>query len=153
MSLLLPFVVQCILIFRRAAFNTSESLFSASGADNTRVVETKRRQLMEVYKTDIRYVQILEAKLNTPRWEAEGPECMEAMKLLRMRKYQRSLDHLEGLIVARIFELSKANRSQTGKSVSFRSHSILIICTLQGMHSANTLATHCKSAPPPSALP
>ena len=32
-----------------------------------------------------------------------------------MRKYQRSLDNLEGLVVARIFELTKMNRSQTGE--------------------------------------
>ena len=91
------------------AFDASDSLFSASGKDNTRVVETKHRQLMEAYRTDIRFAQVLEAKLNTPRWRADGPECVAAMKLLHLRKYQCSLDHLEGLIVARIFELSKAN--------------------------------------------
>lgn len=32
-----------------------------------------------------------------------------------MRKYQRALDVLEGLIVSRMFELTKMNRSQTGK--------------------------------------
>ena len=73
---------------------------------------------METYKMNIRFVQILEAKLSTPRWKADGPECMAAMKLLSMHKYQHSLHHLEGLIVACIFELSKANWSQTGKFFS-----------------------------------
>jgi hypothetical protein len=35
--------------------------------------------------------------------------------LVTMRKYQRALDHLEGLIVACMFELTKMNMSQTGK--------------------------------------
>ena len=74
---------------------------------------------METYKMNIRFVQILEAKLHTPHWKADGPECMAAMKLLSMLKYQHSLDHLEGLIIAHIFKLSKANQSQTGKSFSF----------------------------------
>ena len=101
------------------AFGASESVFLASGKDNTQVVETKCHQLMETYKMNIRFVQILDAKLHTPHWKADGPECMAAMKLLSMLKYQHSLDHLEGLIVTCIFELSKANRSPMGKSFSF----------------------------------
>ncbi|EGO04754.1 hypothetical protein SERLA73DRAFT_44436 [Serpula lacrymans var. lacrymans S7.3] len=38
--------------------------------------------------------------------------------MVAMRKYQRALDHLEGLIVARIFELSKMNHSQTGEQLA-----------------------------------
>ena len=74
---------------------------------------------METYKMNIRFVQILKAKLHTHHWRADGPECMAAMKLLSMLKYQHSLDHLAGLIVAHIFELSKANWSPTGKFFSF----------------------------------
>ena len=74
---------------------------------------------METYRMNIRFVQILEAKLGPPHWKADGPECMAAMELLSMHKYQHSLDHLEGLIVTCIFELSKANRSPMGKSFSF----------------------------------
>jgi hypothetical protein len=50
------------------------------------------------------------------RWAPRSPECHEAVKLLHMRKYQRALDVLEGLVVARVFELSKMNHSQSGKS-------------------------------------
>ena len=65
--------------------------------------------MMESYRMDLRFAQVLEVKLNTPCWKLDGPECLAAMELLHMRKYQHSLDHLKGLIIACIFELSKAN--------------------------------------------
>ena len=126
-SLPLLFIVHHVLISYRAAFNASEGLFSASGINNMWVVETKCCQLMEADRMDIQFVQVLEAKLNTPCWIADGPECIAAMKLLCMCKYQCSLDHLEGLIVAHIFKLSKANWSQTGKFFIFLSYSMLIM--------------------------
>jgi hypothetical protein len=63
-------------------------------------------------------VQALELKLDiTQRWKSEGEEWQRTGRLVAMRKYQRALDVLEGLIVARMFELTKMNRSQTGKVV------------------------------------
>jgi hypothetical protein len=53
----------------------------------------------------------------TEHWAPGSPECHEAAKLLHMCKYQRALDVLEGLVVARVFELSKMNHSQSGKSL------------------------------------
>ena len=47
-------------------------------------------------------------------WEIGDPECEEMAKLVSMHKYQHTLDDLEGLVVAWIFELSKMNRLQTG---------------------------------------
>jgi hypothetical protein len=52
----------------------------------------------------------------TEHWAPRSPECHEAAKLLHMRKYQRALDVLEGLVVAHVFELSKMNHSLSGKS-------------------------------------
>jgi hypothetical protein len=52
----------------------------------------------------------------TEHWAPRSPECHETAKLLHMCKYQRALDVLEGLVVAHVFELSKVNRSQSGKS-------------------------------------
>jgi hypothetical protein len=65
-------------------------------------------------------VQVLELKLDiTQRWEPEGEEWQRTGRLVAMRKYQRALDVLEGLIVARMFELTKMNRSQTGTVTPF----------------------------------
>jgi hypothetical protein len=63
-------------------------------------------------------VQGLELKLDiSQRWQPENEEWQRTGRLVAMRKYQRALDVLEGLIVARMFELTKMNRSQTGKLV------------------------------------
>ena len=85
--------------------------------DITRITETARRHVIETHDRDLRAVQALEMKLEiTRRWTPEDAEWREAGRLVAMRKYQRALDVLEGLIVARMFELTKMNQSQTGMS-------------------------------------
>lgn len=87
--------------------------------DLTRPSETKRRHALEKYDKDVDAVHALEVRLAiVDRWVIGGPECVGTAKLVSMRKYQRALDDLEGLVVARIFELTKMNRSQTGKLFS-----------------------------------
>ena len=49
----------------------------------------------------------------------ESPEFQHASDYLRIRTYQRAVDKLEGLVVQRLFELTKANVSQTGASFFF----------------------------------
>jgi len=48
------------------------------------------------------------------RWEPGCSEWKEAAEKVVMRRYQRCIDILEGLVVARMFELTKMNMSQTG---------------------------------------
>jgi hypothetical protein len=84
--------------------------------DNTMSLETARRHALEGYEKDLKVVQELEKKLGIDnRWEPGSAEWVNTSKLVAMRKYQRALDQLEGLIVARMFELTKLNMSQTGK--------------------------------------
>ena len=81
----------------------------------TRKAETARRHALENHDKTLNAVQVLELKLDiTQRWEPEGGEWQRTGRLVAMRKYQRALDVLEGLIVARMFKLTKMNRSQTG---------------------------------------
>ncbi|KAI6142816.1 hypothetical protein BKA82DRAFT_4331420 [Pisolithus tinctorius] len=81
----------------------------------TRKVETARRHAVEMYNKDLRIVQDLESKLNIDScWTPERPEWHDAARLVTKRTFQRALDHLEALVVARIFELSKMNRAGTG---------------------------------------
>ena len=85
--------------------------------DTTCTTETARRHAIENHDRDLKAVQALELKLEiTKRWAPEDGEWQEAARLVAMRKYQRALDVLEGLIVARMFELTKMNQSQTGTS-------------------------------------
>jgi hypothetical protein len=79
-------------------------------------METARRHALENYEKDLKTVQVLEVKLGImQRWQSNSLEWQNAGKMVAMRKYQRALDTLEGLIVARMFELTKMNRSQTGE--------------------------------------
>ena len=48
------------------------------------------------------------------RWTPECVEFQKASHHLSIRTYQRAVDKLEGLVVQRLFELTKANVSQTG---------------------------------------
>ena len=88
--------------------------------DKTWSIETERRHALEEYEKDLKVVQDLEKKLDVSvRWEPGSEDWVRTGKLVTMRKYQRALDRLEGLIVARMFELTKMNMSQTGKCRKF----------------------------------
>jgi hypothetical protein len=83
---------------------------------NTRKAETARRHALEDYERNLKLVQALEYKLEiVNRWSPEDVEWQRVGRLVANRKYQRALDRLEGLIVARIFELTKMNRAGTGE--------------------------------------
>ena len=63
-------------------------------------------------------LQQVEGQLDVgERWTPDSPEFLRAAEYLRIRTYQRAVDKLEGLVVQRLFELTKANVSQTGKHV------------------------------------
>ena len=65
---------------------------------------------MEKHETNLRMVQELEGKLRVDvRWMPNDRDWQAAAKLVAEREYRRALDHLEGLIVARLFELLKMN--------------------------------------------
>lgn len=83
----------------------------------TAKAETARCHAQEKYDNDLAIVQELEQKLNIARrWEPHDEEWQKAGRLVARRQYQRALDTLEGLIIARIFELGRMNRAGTGWS-------------------------------------
>ncbi|KAF8592485.1 hypothetical protein K439DRAFT_1610280 [Ramaria rubella] len=60
-------------------------------------------------------VQDLEMKLEIEvRWVPTSPEWIATQSLIDTCKYRHALDHLEGLVVAQLFELTKAHQSGTG---------------------------------------
>jgi hypothetical protein len=84
--------------------------------DTTQAIETTRRHAIESHEKDLRAVQLMEKRLNiSDRWMPGSEEWKAAVGKVSMRQYQRCLDTLEGLVVARMFELTKMNMSQTGK--------------------------------------
>jgi hypothetical protein len=61
------------------------------------------------------YVHELECKLviQIP-WAPDSDKWIAARKKVQLREYWKAIDRLESLVIARIFELSKMNMSQTG---------------------------------------
>ena len=48
------------------------------------------------------------------RWSAEDTRYLEALKYINNRTFIGVVERLEGLVVQRLFELSKANLAATG---------------------------------------
>ena len=77
--------------------------------------ETKLRHAAENVARDAEAVQHLELRLDIQvPWTKTLEEWKAAAVLVAKHRYQRCLDALEGLIVSRMFELTKMNMSQTG---------------------------------------
>jgi hypothetical protein len=116
-------------------------------------METKRRQLIERRDKVLATVQDLEIRLGITsggRWDPTSAEWAAAAEKVRMRRYQRALDILEGLVVARIFELSKMNMSETGASIiTFTLSSTVLVISVPGYklrkHIAKALQTRSHS--------
>lgn len=89
--------------------------FETSQRDPTCVMETTHCHAQEKVSKKLKVVQSLELQLEISKcWATDSVEWKETARMVVMCKYQRALDHLEGLIIARMFEMSKANHSQTG---------------------------------------
>ena len=87
------------------------------GRDYTLSKETARRHLQERAERAMQEVQTLEIRIGIEtRWAVGDENWIRVDKMLREREYRRALDTLEGLVIARLFELTKLNQSQTGKS-------------------------------------
>jgi hypothetical protein len=86
-----------------------------SQRDTTRLQETQRRHALEERDKLLCVVHDLELKLGiTERWQRGSAKWSATKKMVANRTYQRCLDRLEGLVVARMFELTKMNQSKTG---------------------------------------
>ena len=65
-------------------------------------------------------VRTMETRLGIrARWKPDSPEWKEVDISVAERDYQRAINRLEGVAVARLFELEKANQASTGKSATF----------------------------------
>ncbi|KAF8583365.1 hypothetical protein K439DRAFT_1617574 [Ramaria rubella] len=97
-------------------------------------------------------LQQVEERLDVgERWSLESPEFLHAAEYLRTQTYRRAIDKLEGLVVQRLFELTKANISHTGYklrmhiSKALKARSKAIQCAL---HTYNHAATQLDPPPP-----
>ncbi|KAF8146282.1 hypothetical protein K438DRAFT_1455939, partial [Mycena galopus ATCC 62051] len=75
----------------------------------------KQTRCIKMAQKSLTAVQDLEVQLGiTTCWVPGSEEWEKAAKIVSSRRYQRTLDQLQGLVVARIFELTKVNMSGTG---------------------------------------
>ncbi|THV07308.1 hypothetical protein K435DRAFT_815535 [Dendrothele bispora CBS 962.96] len=94
------------------AENPSTGNYSAS---ITQKLETQRRHAAENYKDLKEHCQALERKLEIQtRWSPGSKEWEDTKRAAERQRYQKCVDRLKGLVVARLFELTRMNKSQTG---------------------------------------
>jgi hypothetical protein len=73
----------------------------------------------------VHMVENHEAELNIEtQWTPETPEYKTVLVELYLREYRQALDHLEYLVVQRMFELSKLGMSGVGGSYRFVPYSL-----------------------------
>ncbi|KAJ7875013.1 hypothetical protein B0H13DRAFT_2236144 [Mycena leptocephala] len=78
-------------------------------AQATRRVETQHRHMQELQVNTLAAVHDLELRLGVEsRWVEGDERWVAAAAMVRRRRYQRALDNLGGLIIARVFELGNA---------------------------------------------
>ena len=89
--------------------------------DETQAIETVRWHTIEMHDKDLIAVQlIIKKRLNISNcWTPESEEWKAAAEKVSMWQFQCCLNSLEGLMVARMFELMRMNMSQTGKLICF----------------------------------
>jgi hypothetical protein len=93
--------------------------FYAFNLSQTRKLETERRCAAERRDILQREVVAMEIRLGIIcRWEPSSPEYQRTLSFMSTRKYQKALDHLQRLVVQRLFELHRLNVAQTGMLIS-----------------------------------
>lgn len=99
----------------RASFNIETPASYASRTTQTKKLETASRHALERYEHATEAVRDMEMWLGIEsRWGPDDSQWQDTAKLVANREYRRAVDNLEGLVVARIFELTKMNRAGTG---------------------------------------
>ncbi|KAJ7226507.1 hypothetical protein B0H12DRAFT_1205258 [Mycena haematopus] len=107
--------VAAILGVERPFIDAQSDAGYAEAAKSTRRIETQRRHALELQEKALAAVHDLEARLEiTVRWVPESEKWVAVAAMVGKRRYQRALDHLQGLIIARMFEMAKCNMSGTG---------------------------------------
>ena len=90
----------------------------SSELSKTHCLETEHRYADERRQAILKDVVEMEVKMAiTTRWQPSSPEYINAVQYLEWRKYEKALDHLQKLVVQRLFKLHRMNQSRNGMSV------------------------------------
>ncbi|KZP04358.1 hypothetical protein FIBSPDRAFT_1054731 [Athelia psychrophila] len=83
--------------------------------DTTNIIETRCQHAIENHQTAAMHVHDLELRMGIQIWwAADSVEYAETGQMVTMRSYQHAMDVLEGLVVARLFNLASMNRAGMG---------------------------------------
>jgi hypothetical protein len=102
-------------------------------ASQTTRIENERIKSMDSLITLQKAAEDYETQLGIPRngrWTPEHPEWIQTSRLLNHREFQKACDRLEGVVIARCFELTKANQSGLGKQPGYSCVRYLYMCRL-----------------------
>jgi hypothetical protein len=107
------------LTYTPASFTPSSGL-NASTRQQSRAVEAQRQSALRRYQLQMNIVEDFERRHDiTERWTPMHHEYTPALEYSRERHFVRTVEELEGLVIQRLFELSKANLAGTGLVISF----------------------------------
>lgn len=95
-------------------FTTVGNLTQSSNA-NTKLLEAEQTRSHQRLLAHMNHADDIEQQLKIEeRWSADDPRYMDALKFINNRTFICAVERLEGLVVQRLFELSKANLAATG---------------------------------------
>ncbi|KAG2028904.1 hypothetical protein BDR03DRAFT_929693 [Suillus americanus] len=102
------------LTYTPANFTRTSGL-NATARNNSRAFESEHASALRKYELQLNVVEDFERRHSiTERWLPHDPKYTQAVRYSQERQFIRSVEELEGLVVRRLFELSKANLAGTG---------------------------------------
>lgn len=102
------------LTYTPADFTRTSGL-NAGARDGSKAFEAEHASTLRRYELQLNVVEDFERRHGiTERWSMDHPEYIQAVSYSQERQFIRSVEELEGLVVRRLFELSKANLAGTG---------------------------------------
>lgn len=99
---------------------THTSGLNAASRHHSKAFEGNYAAALRRYELQLNVVADFEHRHDIQqRWTPECPEYVMALKYFHERRFVRAVEELEGLVVQRLFELSKANLAGTGRCTIF----------------------------------
>ena len=94
---------------------TSVSNLSQPSHANAKLLEAEKARSHQWLLAHMNHADQIEQQLRIEeRWSAEDPHYLDALKYIGNRVFIGAVEHLEGLVMQRLFELLKANLAATG---------------------------------------
>ena len=108
---------------------TSAGNLSQSSQANTKLCKAERARAYRRVLVHMNQTDEIERQLSVDtRWTTDDPCYVEALSFINNHTFIHVVEHLEGLVIQRLFELLKANLASTGESGNFALKIIDTVC-------------------------